>query len=293
MPRRTPTIAYLMHLTHYDPHWVQHKATEQPFDSAVGAAVIEALRGHGFNALVVSIGDGVVYQSHPELRKPYSVPMAVLHALAAQARAAGLEFIPKFNFSMSAINCHNDWIRVPGQTWWDDLDHDEAYYAKAFALIDEVLAACGGASRLHIGMDEDHNRSHAQYVATIKALRQRLKQRGLRTIMWSDAAIPYPNGQVYVEKALAAIAHCPKDVVQVLWDYRGTPARAAKRIVDAGFELWGAPGWSDAKQVEGYVRLCRRLGATGLLMTRWIKCVEENRQELLDCIHRAGPHYRL
>jgi len=293
MRRVKPTLAYLMHMTHYDPHWVEHKATEKPFDPSVAQAVIEALRGYGFNALVVSVGDGVVFRSHPELRKHYSEPMKILVALAKQARAAGMEFIPKFNFSMSAINCHNDWIRAPKQTWWDDLDHDAAYYGKAFAIIDEVVKACGGATRLHIGMDEDHNRSHAQFVATIEALRKRLKQRGLRTIMWSDAAIPYPNGQVYVEKALAALEHCSRDVVQVLWDYRGTPTRAAKRIVDNGFEWLGAPGWSDAKQISNYANLCRRLGATGLLMTRWIKCVKENRQELLDCIHRAAPHYRL
>jgi len=293
MPRTAPTIAYLMHLTHYDPHWVAHKATEKPFDPAVAQAVIEALRGYGFNALVVSVGDGVVYRSHPELRKSYSVPMQVLTDLAAQARAAGLEFIPKFNCSMSAINCHNDWIRAPGQSWYDDLDHDEAYYAKTFELIDEVLAACGGAKRLHIGMDEDHNRSYSQYVATIAALRKRLKQRGLRTLMWSDAAISYPNGQIFVEKAQAALAHCAKDVVQVLWAYGDIPTKAAKQVVDSGHELWGAPGWSDAKQAAGYVALCRRLGATGLLMTRWMKCVAENRQELLDCIHRTGPHYRL
>lgn len=287
------TIAYLMHLTHYDPHWVAHKDSEKPFDPAVAQAVIEALRGYGFNALVVSIGDGVVYRSHPELRKHYSVPMTVLAALAAQAREAGMEFIPKFNFSMSAINCHNDWIRIPGSTWYDDLDHDEAYYAKAFAIIDEVLAACGGATRLHIGMDEDHNRSYSQYVATIEALRKGLRKRRLRTLMWSDAAIAYPNGQIFVEKAEAALEHCSKDIVQILWEYGGIPKRAAKRVVENGFELWGAPGWSDAKQVAGYAKLCRGLGATGLLMTRWMKCVEENRQELLDCIHRAAPHYRL
>lgn len=282
---------YLIHMSHYDPAWIKRKRYEKPFDLKLGIEIVDALKEEGFDALFIGVSDGVIYKSHPELKKHYSVPMKELAALAAHARKAGLEVVPKLNFSKSPINQHDCWGIAPGVQWYEDFDDMEAYLKRRFECIDEVLAACGKCKLLHVGMDEDHTRSYTQYCDAIKALRGRLKERGLRTAVWNDMAISYPNGDIFVEKSAMALERVPKDVLNILWAYRAVPERQVKAILSKGFELWGAPGL-DPKQAGDYLRVLARHGASGALMTTWRKCVPSNRKELLSRIRELGPVYR-
>lgn len=281
---------YLVHLTHYDPKWVQTKKTEQPFDLDVAMAIADALAEAGFNAMLVGVSDGVRYKSHPEFRRRYSVPIKRLETLCRHARSLGLEIIPKLNFSRSAINCHNDWMRAPGEAWHVHFD-DEYYWKTAFEVIDEVIAACRPKRFFHVGMDEDHDRSYAQYVEAILRLRAGLKKRSLRTVCWSDSALDYPSGQIYREKTELAERKLPRDCVRLLWNYWAVPKKEMKQIAGRGYELWGAPG-KDPKQLLPFRDALLAAGGTGLVMTRWIPCRKQNRRELLDMIKTLGTYYR-
>jgi hypothetical protein len=291
MKQPSKNIAYLLHITHYDPKWIKEKPLEQSFDFELACEIIETLKTEGFNTLVIDIADGVIYKSHPELKKHYSVPMNTLRDMAEKAHSAGLEVIPKLNFSKSEINMHDNWGRKPGALWNEDFDDFEAYYKKAFECIDEVIAACKPCNKFHIGMDEDHTRSYSQYCEAIEAFHLKLKERGLRTIIWNDMAIPYPNGHIFVEKSLAALERTPKDVIHVLWDYKGFPQEASQKILDSGFELWGAPG-RDPEQAQICLDFLKEKNASGALMTTWTKCIKENRNLLLEDIQKMGPIYR-
>ena len=281
---------YLLHLTHYDPVWVRNKADEEPFDPAVARAVVDALAEQGFNTLLIGVSDGVVYRSHPEWRRPYSQPMDVLRSLADHARDRGIEIIPKLNFSRSEINCHNHWMRAPGEKWHEHFDDDVAWQWAADA-IDEVIDACRPERFFHVGMDEDHDRSYTQYVRATGRLRDLLAERGLRTVCWSDSAIGYPTGEIHREKSEAAEADGPRDVVRLLWNYGSVPAEQMRRIRERGFELWGAPGWQDPAQMTAFRDALLAVGGTGLVMTRWIPCVESNREHFLEIIRTLGPLY--
>lgn len=291
MKRFSKNVGYLLHITHYDPKWMEKKAQEEPFDLELGYEIIKALKTEGFNTLIIDIADGVIYKSHPELKKHYSVPMDILTKLAQKAHCTGLEVIPKLNFSKSEINVHDNWGRKPGTVWHEDFDDFKAYYKKAFECIDETMAACYPCEKFHIGMDEDHTRSHGQYCEAINILHSGLRERGLRTVIWNDMAISCSYGQVFVEKSLAALERIPKDVIHVLWSYSGFPSEAVCKIIDSGFELWGAPG-RDLPQAEKYLRFLREQNASGALMTTWTKCVAENQKLLLADIQKMGLVYR-
>jgi hypothetical protein len=289
---KKPAIrGYLLHLTHYDPVWWARKSRERPFDLDLAMELVDALASEGFNLLAIDCADAVRYRSHPELARRYTVPMARLEELAAAARDRGLDVVPKLNFSRSHLHHHNDWMLGKGERWHDHFD-DNVYWKKAFELIDELIEVCQPKRFFHIGMDEDHDRSHAQYIDAIKTLRAGLRERKLRTLLWNDTGIEYASGLVHAERSRVAETAIPKDIVQVLWRYDAVPEASIKRIAKLGFELWGAPGARDPNQARQFRDSVLRVGGKGLLMTMWIPCRRPNRRRMLDAIRRMGPIYR-
>ncbi len=282
---------YLLHLTHYDPVWWLAKKKERPFDPAIAREVVDAVADQGFNMLLVGVSDGVRYRSHPELRRHYSQPMSVLKKLADYARTRGMQIVPKLNFSRSEINRHNQWMRKEGQQWHEQFD-DATFFKIAFDAIDEVIEACQPEHFFHVGMDEDHDRSHQQYINAILTLREGLKKRHLRTVCWSDSAIDYASGQVYREKNEAAERVLPPDTVRLLWNYWMIPTAQMKAIRRRGFELWGAPGAREPRKTAQFRDALLACGGTGLIMTHWKPCTQAWRKDLLDRVRTFGPIYQ-
>jgi hypothetical protein len=282
---------YLLHLTHYDPMWVRRKARERRFDLEVALEMVEALAEEKFNLLVIDCADGVKYSSHPELAKKYSAPMGDLEKLAAAARDGGLDVAPKLNFAQSRFHQHNDWMRGRKEEWYEHFD-DEAYWKKALELVDELIGVCRPKRYFHIGMDEDHDRSHAQYVAAIKRARAGLRERKLKTLIWNDTGTEWAAGLVHAEKSLLAEKAIPKDVVQVIWRYDAVPAAAIRRVGREGFEVWGAPGWHRPKVTAEFRDAVMSAGGKGLLMTTWRPVRRSTRRDMLAGIRRMGPVYR-
>lgn len=283
MDKTLATRGYLLHITHYDPVWCAKKEHEEPFDRETAFALIDAMAAAGLNLLVIDTKDGLEYASHPELRRPYTQPMSLLTDLAAHARSLGLEVALKLNFSQSDTHRHNHWFRPHNQLF----DSDE-YWRRAFQIIDELIAAARPERFFHIGMDEDHWRSHRQYVAAIGTLRNGLADRGLRTLIWNDSACQWPAAEHHKEKSLLAEKAGPRDVTHVLWDYGNWDPARPGLIRGAGLDVWGAPGSEPALVAEMRDRI-RRVGGTGLLLTRWAPCVPANRESLLQHLRTCGP----
>jgi hypothetical protein len=282
---------YILFLTHYDPWWVKRKPRERPFNLDLALELVDEIAAVGFNTLVINVSDGVIYRTHPEFAKRYSVPMTQLRQLSAHARTRGLEIIPKLNFSRSAINCHNHWIRAPGEEWHTHFD-DEYYWNTAFETIDELIEVCKPARFFHVGMDEDHDRSYSQYVAALVTLQTGLTKRGLRTVAWSDSALDYVSGDIYREKSLVAEERIPRTGVRVVWNYWAVPAAVFRQVHDQGHELWGAPGHASEEHVLEFKQALLKAGGTGMLMAQWlVPCRTSNRQTLLANIRRFGPLY--
>ncbi len=277
-----PVRGFLLHLTHYDPRWCERKSREGPFDLKVGLAVVDAMAEAGLNLLVIDCADGVRYKSHRELARRYSVPMSHLRRLVKRAQRHGIEVVPKLNFAQSALHQHNHWFRPYHHLF----DNDE-YWRLAFELIDELIEECRPARFFHIGMDEDHDRSHAQYREAILALHEGLKGRDLRTVMWKDEQT-YAAADVHREKARAAEGKIPKDVVQVVWHYGTVLTGVVRRLTRKGFGVWGAPG-RDPDHVGRWRDAIIRFGGTGMLLTMWAPCRPGNRSRLLKLIRTNGP----
>ncbi len=282
--------AYLIHITHYDPSWFDRKERERPFDLDVARDMVKALGEAGFNMLIIDLADGVAYRTFPELNRHYSVPMSVLEELVTCAREAGLEVVPKLNFSKSREprHDHNYWFRP-----YNDLPDDDAYWAKAFQLIDEVIEVTKPERYFFVGMDEDFQRTPTEYASAVNALHEGVTKRGLRTAMWNDT--PHVSAGMFgcVEKALFAEDNAPGDIVHVLWDYTPLKAHVAQRVQDMrskGLEVWIAPG-RRPDNVEEWKQLALQTGCTGMVMTAWSPVTERGRRRFVDGIQRVGPIY--
>lgn len=274
----------MLHLTHYDPAWYRRKSQENPIDLGLALEIIDSIARAGFNLLIIDCADAVRYGSHPELRRRYSVSQAHLKKLVMRAKANGIEAVPKLNFSRSEYHKHNFWFRP-----YNKLFDSQQYWQIAFELIDELIRICQPKHFFHVGMDEDRDRGSSQYIKAILRLRHGLKQRGLRTLIWNDSSHK-GFALTHARKSIAAEKRIPKDIVQIIWDYHRVPFRHIRRLINQGFEVWGAPGW-DSQHAYNWKQAILRCGGTGLVMTRWIPCCRRNRAELLRLIGTAGPVY--
>lgn len=285
--------AYLLHVSHYDPAWRLNKAHEERFDADTGIAAARRLQARGFDAIIVDCADGVAYQSHPELRRPYTVPPEALSPFVAAAKTLGLDLVPKLNFSKSGRNRHDQWMAPHADLidWTGSIDRG-VYWRVAEDLIAELVALFRPHRYFHIGMDEDHYRSVGQYAETIVRLDRIVKRHGLRTVVWNDSCYcgaDSPN-KCHADKCEAAEALVPHDIVQTLWEYDAPRPEVLARLKREGFETWIAPGMSPEK-IEAWMAVARDGGADGLVMTHWIKCSASNRDALLAQIDRLGPFY--
>ena len=113
----------------------------------------------------------------------------------------------------------------------------------------------------------------------------------LRPVIWNDSAWPaekWPQVQVHAERCILAEKKIPRNVVEVLWDYETTKPRILSRLLDEGFDVWAAPGGT-VELVTQAVRVLKRLGGSGVLLTRWGPTLRKHRKELVTWIRAVGP----
>jgi len=276
----------LLHMTHYDPKWVKNKESEKLFSVSAGIEILEKMKESGFNMVILDIEDGVIYSSHPELTRHYSVPMDDLKQFAAKAHELGIEFVPKLNFSRSGRNLHDKWL----SPHWSPLNFvsvRKEYRQTATDVIDEIIEVCKPQNYFHIGMDEDHHRSVSQYVETITFFHDYLQERGLKTVVWNDTS--YENrdviAQVHADKMRAAESQIPKDIVHIVWDYDLVHEGLIKRLSDYAFDVWIAPG-GNKERIEQWKKVMEAEGGDGFLFTNWTKCSDENKERLLNQVEQ-------
>ena len=152
--------------------------------------VVDQLPSFGINTLVIDLGEGVQYKSHPELAVEGAWTVEELREELARVRALGLEPIPKLNFSTS----HNGWM--------GDYSHmvsSKPYYQMCEDVIGDVVEIFGNPRFFHIGFDEERapfqESEKFQYICTRKGeywwkdflhIVNTVEKHGARAWMWSD-----------------------------------------------------------------------------------------------------------
>lgn len=262
------------------------------FDESLWNDLLAQMSRAGMNMVVLDRGDGVRYDSHPEIAVTGAWTPDKLRAEIAKMRGVGLEPIPKLNFSTA----HDAWLAE-----YSRMVSTPRYYDVCRDLIEEVCALFDSPRLFHIGMDEEacvHQKDFEYVVVRQKDLWWRdlaffvahVEAGGSRAWVWSDYAWVHP-ADFY--------AKMPKTVVQSNWYYKshfasdrepGPPRpyeyeqayRTYLDLEDHGYDqIPTTSNWTTPDNMDATVQFCTEHLAPerllGFLQTPWRPTLEECR----------------
>ena len=270
------------------------------WDGGSWRRIVDHMVARGLNMLVIDLGEGVVYPSHPEIAVRGSWTPDRMRAEIAYLKSRGIEAIPKLNFSAG----HDQWL---GPEYGRMLS-TPTYYRVCSDLIRDVAEIFDGPRFFHMGYDEEDARNQnglqmaivrqgelwwhdfLWFVRTIEA-------NGMRPWMWGDYA--WHHEDFY--------ARCPKSVLQSNWYYGKefdsaklgdadrTTVEAFAKFDRAGFDQ--VPAVSNitcAENAAAAVAFCRRTISAGrlkgFLMVPWqftLADYDEHNLQAIDLLAEA------
>ena len=260
------------------------------FDEGLWQEITKEMAAAGMNMVVLDLGDGVVYESHPEIAVKNAWSTEKLKTGLAKLRALGLEPIPKLNFSCG----HDAWLGP-----YSRCVSTPRYYEVCADLIKEVMALFERPRFFHLGMDEEDFHNQARYEYAL------VRQHGL---WWHDFLFlggasreGWRAGLDLVRLLLeqqrrSFSSGMPKSVVQSNW-YYGTDfgekapnaVLAYRELAEAGYDQiptgsnWSSPE-SFGLTVEHCTKVIPQERLLGFFQTPWKPTLSECRQHHLDAI---------
>ena len=257
------------------------------FDEPFWKEFTVKLRQSGCNTLMIDVGEGLVYQSHPELAIKGSWSPDKLKAEVDRLRGMGFEVIPKLNFSTT----HDAWLGP-----YERMVSTRKYYEVCADVIRDAAEVFAPVKDFHIGFDEEDMPNY-QRNSSLMVMRQgdlwwndlnwfvrEVEKYGARAWVWSDYIRRHPLEE-FCKKM-------PKTVVQNPWTYRATKAKMASdplikiysTLAEAGYDV--APCGSNCYGVtENFPEMSVYCKATlpaerfkGMIMAPWIKTIAPYRR---------------
>ena len=270
--------------------------TSLGLDVTVWNEVTEKMSRAGLNMIVIDLGEGVRYQSHPELAIEGSWSTDRLREELVRLRSLGLEPIPKLNFS----SCHDIWL---GE--YSRMVSTPEYYKVCSDLIEEVCALFDGPRFFHLGYDEENYNNQATYDFVV--IRQgelwwhdflffcdEVSKHHSRPWIWADYAADHEE---------EFMKRTPKSVVLSNW-YYGTNFGPDTKVVqffkkfdEAGFDqIPCGSNWSNDTNFRQLVSYCGQTVSEerllGYLHAPWHSTTKGSRQKLLDSVDQVEEMIR-
>jgi len=293
--------SYLIHLGYN--MWLDREAPElgitglaaQPylrFDESLWNELLPEMVKAGVNMVVIDLGEGVQYASHPEIAVDGSWSVERLQAELEKLRGMGIEPIPKLNFSTT----HDAWLGP-----YSRMVSTPAYYDVCRDLIGEVIEIFDRPRLFHLGMDEEtaEHQRHQSYAVMrqfdlwwhdLLFLVKEVEKKGARAWIWSDYLWHHPDE--FFERM-------PRSVLQSNW-YYGDDFNPELGYVKAYLDLEKhgfdqvptGSNWSCDSNFGGTVEFAKkntpRERLAGFLQTVWRPTLEEYRQKHLDAIDQLA-----
>ncbi len=132
--------------------WVGEQ-NDQPlkevFDENYWNEIIDETAKCGMNAIVLDIGNGVRFDSHPEIAKEDAYTPDWVRAQVKKCRKKGIALIPKLNFSATHDLWFGEYARMLSTS---------IYYKVTKDLIEECYELFDHPAYIHLGMDEEDNK---------------------------------------------------------------------------------------------------------------------------------------
>ena len=282
-------------LTPSNPITVGEATHYQPYlrcDDKLWEELTDRMAKAKMNMIVIDLGDGVQYQSHPEIAVKGAWSTERLRKELARLRKLGLEPIPKLNFSTT----HDAWLGV-----YSRQVSTPPYYKVCEDLIEEVIHLFDKPRLFHLGYDEETAASQAgkAYVVVrqydlwwsdFQFFMKKVEDRGVRPWIWSDYA--WNNGEQFLKRM-------PKSVMQSNWCYYAefvdtkTEVHWFGELERNGYDqIPTSSNWLSPKSFGAMVEYCQKKIAPprlkGFLQTPWLPTLETFRQKHIEAIDQVA-----
>ncbi len=275
-------------------------------------AFAKELSDFGVNTLVMEWEGSFPFESHPLIANKNSYTKAEIRDFVSYCESLGIDVIP-LQQTLGHMEYVLRYARYAKQRE-DRKDVSQICPSQPKlnkALLTDLItemAELHPSKYFHIGGDEAYLFGHCKHCSAkveehgkAKLLAEHLKMvcdivvsLGKVPVLWADVANKYPE----------ELHQLPKETVFVVWNYGwaldrfGDPAK----LVDLGFEVWGAPSlrsnpdnyyltrWNyHLENNRDFIPLCRESGYNGILMTSWstsgiYSAIFEDKQTIIDLI---------
>ncbi len=260
------------------------------FDETLWEEMTEQMAASGFTAVVLDLGDGIAYRSHPEIAMKNAWTPERLNKEVHRLRKMGLELLPKLNFSTG----HDAWLKE-----YSRCVSTPQYYQVCSDLIAEVCEIMEKPRFFHLGMDEEtaeHQRNylyvvirqHQLFWQDLNWLAAQVERHGVRPWIWSDAI--WKHEKPFLQEV-------PKSILQSNWFY-GTefepphPRVQAYQILNQhGYDqIPTCSNWSNDTNIAQTVEWSRKEihpdHLSGFLIAPWRPTLPEWREKHLQAIEQ-------
>lgn len=301
-----PTRAVLLHLSFN--MWGEADSPDREtrrarpylrFDEALWKELTQRMADHGLNMVVLDLGDGVKYDSHPEIAVDNAWSPERLKEESQRLKEMGIELIPKLNFSTS----HDAWLGEYARCV-----STPAYYKVCQELIEEVCVLLDTPRFFHLGMDEETAGHQKNYNYAVMRqydlwwhdalfLFEQVEKQGSRPWVWSDYI--WNHKEEYLKRM-------PKNVLQSNWyygqqfDFEPSSEQPVALRVDA-YRALNDHGYDQIPTCSNHgnrentaltVEFARQNIAAdklkGFLQTPWRPTIQEYKDHLIESIDLLG-----
>ena len=290
---------------HLRPHILKnvHAHDHLRCDQKLWDDIAQQMAAAGMNMIVIDLGEGIQYPSHPELSVKGSWSPAKLKSELDKLRALGLEPIPKLNFAAG----HDIWL---GE--YSRQVSTPAYYKVCKELISDVCELFDKPRFFHLGYDEETAAHQKKYLYTVvrqfelwwhdfNFFVEAVERNGVRPWIWSDHVWNHTEEFYKI---------MPKSVLQSNWYYGNsfdkfdagelsrddTSYIKIQTYIDLekhGYDqIPTASNWSRAENFAELVKFCKKhispRHLKGFLQTPWVPTLEVFREHHMEAINAVG-----
>ena len=242
------------------------------------------LQQAGCTTLVLDMGEGVIFDSHPELAVEGSWTKQRFADELARLRGMGFEVLPKLNFSAG----HDLWLGEYAR-----MLSTSTYYRVTKELIAETTELFDNPRLFHLGMDEETpgHQQHYNYIVVrqgeqwwydFNKLVAATEAAGSRPWIWSDYA--WHHEELFFQ-------NMSKEVVQSNWYYGDFRQEGMdlvytslyQKLEDGGFDqIPTGSTWEKTDNLTNTVKFCGERIAPerllGYMQTPWHPTVRERKK---------------
>lgn len=213
----------------------------QNFDEETWDHIVQECHRTGMNMILLDVGDGVQYESHPEISLRNAWSKERVHQEVERCKALGITLIPKLNFSTT----HHYWLGK-----YTRMVSSDVYYQVTRDIIHEVYEMFGHPPYIHLGMDEEESvhasvgeyhvyRTGELLYHDVRHLMDCVIEKGATPWIWCDPLFSSPEEyKKYIGVDRAIISP---------WNYKALLPEHFTPIADLPdyAEFFGRPEWAD------------------------------------------------